>query len=266
MLCVLLMPTLAAAQEGSFLTPGQIGPSCGSFLTPGALRACKKKLAEKKAEQKIQQRPQAQSLSARLKAFYQHYGKPPVAAAKALLDPTPQNIKAWALEEVRSQDNAAMVAAELTAEEKRIERKAEAVPTAELEAAKIPTIYADDMKVILWSRTNDCPECLAMTHTLQALAVENPSMIVQEELVGEDSLADAINFAAHSGLDFPVFPSNKKAALQRGIDSVPTIVLDDLEYHRSYVIRAPLNIASLRQGIMAFRNFNMRHPAKTGVR
>lgn len=264
--CAILLQGSEGALAASFLTPGVIGQKCGSFLSPGALQACKKKEEDKKAEAENTPHGKAKTLHTRLKEFYQHYGKPPKAAAKALLDPTPQNIDAWALEEVRNQDNAAMVAAELTAAEKRIEEKAEAVPVQELEQAKIPTMYSDDMKVTLWSRTGQCPGCTAMTHEIQALAVENPSMIVQEKLVGAQSLSDAINYAAHGGLDFSVFPTDKKAALQKGIDAVPAIVLDDLEYHRHYVIKQPVDLEGLRREIMAFRYFNMKHPVNVQER
>jgi len=266
LIAVLLIPSISSCDGASFLTPGLIGQQCGSFLTPGQFKACEKKVKKVTTKPTVKtQAQQRQSLSTRLKNFYAHYGKPPVAAAKALLDPTPQNIDAWALEEVRNQDNAAMVAAELTAAEKRIEKKAQNVPEAELMSAKIPTYYADDMKITFWARTKDCPDCEQMTHEMQALAVENPSMIIQEKLVGAGSLEDAINYAANSGLDFEIFPSTKKEALAAGVHSVPSLTLDDLEYHRFFSIQQPVTLAQLRQTIIDFRAFNIRHPA-TGKR
>ncbi|WP_140391004.1 hypothetical protein [Acidithiobacillus thiooxidans] len=241
-----------ASWADSFLTPGVIGSNCGSFLTPGQMTAClKKKKAIQLKEKKI--KPKA-TLATREKSFYKNYGKPPKAAATALLDPTPSHIKAWALEEIRQQDNAAEVAAALTREEESLEKQKQKIPAALALAAKIPNYYGDGMHVVLWGETPKlCPGCAEEEQVIQAIATENPNITVSENLVGAGSLQDAIRYAANSWFDFNVNPESIKNAEKMGVNRVPTLVITDGEYHKTIKIGGETGIKSLRNDIIDLR-------------
>ncbi|PKY09751.1 hypothetical protein B1757_13200 [Acidithiobacillus marinus] len=250
-----------SAIAGSFLTPGPIGPACGSFLTPGNMIACLKKQEVKKAaKKKIKQpkKPPENSLESREKAFYKNYGKPPKAAASALLDPTPEHIKAWALQAIRQQENATEVAAALTREEKKLMAQKTKIPPLLAMESKIPNYYGDGMKIVMWGEPPKlCPGCAAEEQVIQAIATENPNITVSEDLVGAGSLQAAIRYAANSWFDFNVNPKNKKEAELAGIREVPSLVITDTEYHRGMVIDGTANMKTIKDAIIALRKRDM---------
>ncbi|MEB8605622.1 hypothetical protein OW715_13485 [Acidithiobacillus ferriphilus] len=247
--------TLSFANDAgaSFLSVGPIGPKCGSFLSQGAVTACvqKKKMASILKPGKTLK--ETESLDQKEKRFYKNYGKPPKAAAAALLDPTPENIKGWALEEIRSQNNAAAVAAALTEEEKKIENSEQNIPSEVAAEAKMPTYFADDMTIIMWGGGEKCPACKAQQAVLQAMAAENPTMSISEKLVGKASLQKVVDFETHNGLDFNVLPATKSEAVKAGIKALPSLAITDDEYHHAAVLTGFVNVKQLRGFIMALR-------------
>ena len=247
--------TLTFANDAgtSFLSVGPIGPKCGNFLAPGNVTACvqKKKMASILTPRKPQN--ENESLGQKEKRFYKNYGKPPKAAAAALLDPTPENIKGWALEEIRSQNNAAAVAAALTTEEKKIENSEQNIPSEVAAEAKMPTYFADDITVTMWGGGVKCPACKAQQAALQAMATENPTMNIKEELVGKTSLQEVVDYETQSGLDFNVLPVTKSDAVKAGIKALPSLVITDEEYHHTAVLTGFVNVKQLRGFIMTLR-------------
>jgi hypothetical protein len=247
--------TLTFANDAgtSFLSVGPIGPKCGSFLAPGNVTACvqKKKMASILTPRKPQN--ENESLGQKEKRFYKNYGKPPKAAAAALLDPTPENIKGWALEEIRSQNNAAAVAAALTVEEKKIENSEQNIPSVVAAEAKMPTYFADDMTITMWGGGEKCPACKAQQAVLQAMAAENPTMNVREKLVGKTSLQEVVDYETHSGLDYNVLPATKMEAAKADIKALPSLAISDQEYHHTAVLTGLVDVKQLRDFIMALR-------------
>ena len=244
-------PTFANDAGSSFLGVGPIGPKCGSFLAPGNVTEC----VQKKNATPIHtaNKSRNESLNQKEKRFYKNYGKPPKAAAAALLDPTPENVKSWALEEIRSQNNTAAVAAALTAEEKKIESGEQNIPSEVAAAAKMPTYFADDMTIIMWGGGEKCPACKAQQAALQAMAAENPTMNISEKLVGKASLQEAVDYETHSGLDYNVLPATKSEAVKAGIKALPSLVITDDEYHHTVVLAGLINVKQLRDFVMALR-------------
>jgi hypothetical protein len=98
---------LPGPASAPFLHPGAATPDCRSALRIGPV-ACADAATGEAGARKAR-------LERAVDDFLAGYGKPPREAVRALLDPTDQNIAAWALAQRRTLDLAAYVGNRLTA-------------------------------------------------------------------------------------------------------------------------------------------------------
>jgi hypothetical protein len=258
-------PALASAQAG--LT--QAGPDpnvrCGAFtvgpcaaaarapappaapVAPAAARAPSVPPAAQAA-------PPRAAAEAEVDAFLAQHGKPPREVARALLDPTDENIAAMARRLQRDHAVAAYVAQRMTDLQQSDPTLATAAPSAV--PADLPSFTG--LRLVLVSQI-ECARCDRAAQALQRLVAIYPTLDARVVVAGVREPRQLVAEMARSGVTLPTAPADD-ALLQRTRRAPPFLVIADIRRQREALLVDVEDTERLRVALLEFQRARPARP------
>ena len=194
----------------------------------------------------------APALEARVDDFLAAFGKPPREAARALLEPTDENIAAMLRKEDERLAIAAYVGQRMTALRNRPTPAAPAGAPLAPDATSLPAMIQMEATVVAAA---DDPDGVVAAHRLDAVAAAYPSLAAHLTWIGTLSAREGAVAAAAASIALPVHvaPPVEREATE------PFIQLHDLRYGLERRLPARgTSTAGLRDAIVALRALGER--------
>lgn len=246
-------PLLASAQAAALADAPGPTPTrdCGAFVVGpcrahDARSAAQPKQPAPAAEVPAAKAPPRDLGEAELDAFIANYGKPSREVARAMLDPTDENIAAMMRRLQRDQAIAAYVGQRMT-------ELQQSDPTLASGPAVVPGDLPSFTGVRLLLVTQlDCARCDRAAQALQRLVAIYPTLDARIAIAGAREPQHLVQEMARTGVTLPTTAADG-ALLQRMRRSPPYLVIADYRRQREGVVAAVEDTESLRMAVLEFQ-------------
>jgi hypothetical protein len=197
---------------------------------------------------------------AEVDAFIANHGKPPREVARALLDPTDENIAAMARRLQRDHAVAAYVGQRMTELQQSDPTLATAVSTAV--PGDLPSFTG--LRLVLVSQT-ECARCDRAAQALQRLVAIYPTLDARVAVAGVREPRQLVAEMARSGVTLPTSPADE-ALLQRTRRAPPFLLVADVRRQREALLADIDDTERLRAALLEFQRAVARPTRPEGSR
>jgi len=217
----MLASTQAAGAPDAVLVPGAAPAECRSALRIG-VTACRDELVDRARFQAVDETDVDRTLA--------EYGKPPREAVRALLDPSDENIAAWARKQRLVIVVASYVASRLTEIQSRLEDAGGPAPR--IPASVLPAV--GQTRVTLSLRSAD-PPTLQAVRSLTRVVARYPALDARLVQIGPPPEGHVVSWLAHLDTTLPIAIAPRATLNEM---AAPSLVIEDIRTRASERIDA----------------------------
>lgn len=241
------MPRVGRQPPSALIAPGAAASAARGRMqaAPGLDAAADDARTAAGGEQSVA-RHQGAPANADIDRYIADHGKPPREVARALLDPTDQNIAAMMRRLQRDQALAAYIGQRMT----ELAQSDPSLLMANGATMDLPAFTG--LRLVLVTRP-DCGACDRAAQALQQLVATYPTLDARVAVAGARDARHIVQEMARAGVTLPTAAATDELLARVGRNP-PYLLVADARQQREALMSASLDSAQLRRALLAFRD------------